>query len=270
MNFLKALFQKGSENKALILVYKDLAQPGVRQVGIAIKNILSFVLFPFSDLPEYLTKRWKSILKHNLNRFREKLAIVEENKIEQVPNEIGIPIVQKLTYVQDEDISEMFINLLTKASIKEASGLAHPSFINCINNMSSDEAKILIHLKDNLSLPYVILRYQFNNEEFLDKTAILTGLEFNLELRFRNNIAMYVENLTGLGLIKREFTFLTDEKRFYTPLFTLYEPIRAKLEEEGHGGKQYPVVYSKGYYSLTPYGGMFIKACLKDIEKKEE
>ncbi len=266
MCILKSLFKKTPSEKALIILYKDLARPGVQQVGKAIKNIISLVLFPFSDVPAYLTARGRLILRKNFERFRAKLSNLPVEKTEEVPAEIGVPILQKLSYVQDEDISELFINLLTKASFSETSELAHPSFINCINNMSSDEAKIITYLKTNPSLPYVIARFQFNEKEGLDRTPILTGLESVINLKFPKNIPVYIENLTGLGIITREISVLSDEQKYYKPLYKQYEGVRVRIENEGHGGMHYPVIFQKGYYKLTPYGSLFINACIKEIE----
>ena len=236
-------------------------------MGAALGNLSGLGLFLISDVPGFFLTKGRMILKRNLEKFEQKLENIPPDQILPMRPEIGVPTLQKLTYVEDEDISSMFVNLLANASDKRSRDIAHPSFVHCISTMSSDEAQILLHLykSEVMVIPFSVIRCQFNENEGIAKSDMLTGLEQELDLIFSDNIPIYIANLTGLGILEREISFLSDEKKYYEPLYQKYEGRRQELFKEGHGGKQFPMIFVKGYYSVTPYGKLFIQSCVKGI-----
>ena len=72
---------------------------------------------------------------------------VPPEDVSEVPPEIGVPIIEKLSYVTNEELRKLYIELLAKASIKEENDKAHPNFINIINSLSPDEANLLSYFK---------------------------------------------------------------------------------------------------------------------------
>jgi hypothetical protein len=261
------LLNRLAKNEKLMLqIYKDALQPGVKQVGNAIGALLSLVLYPFLKLPKYITARCDIALKGNLEKYRENMALIPPEKVTRVPPEIGVPILEKLSYTQDEDLSQMFINLLTNASVDENNNLAHPSFVERIANLSSDEAKILyyIHKKQLHTIPFVVVWMKFEEPHGLQKSNRLTGFE-NIEgLIFPENVPVYMENLVSLGmLVCNDLLFLSNDNH-YMPLYSLYENLRKEVEDKGHeDGNKYQVILKKGYYDITSYGKMFILACVQ-------
>ena len=63
---------------------------------------------------------------------------------------------------------------------------------------------------DKNSIPYLVIRMQFNEKEGIDKSPILTGLEEQVDITFPQNIPLYFENLTGLGILSRELGSLSN------------------------------------------------------------
>jgi hypothetical protein len=264
----KLLAKLAGSEKLMLQVYKDALQPGVKQVGAAIGNLLGFILYPFSKLPKHITQRWELGLQRNLEKYREEIAAIPEERIAVVPAEIGVPLLEKLSYVQDPDLSQMFINLLAKASVIDTNSLAHPSFIEKISNLSSDEAKILYHIHRNKihTVPFVVIWMQFEQPHGLQKSDRLTGFETIDGLMFPANVPVYMENLVSLGmLVCNDLTMLSNDAH-YAKLNQLYEPLRLKVEDRGHeDGNRYPVTLRKGYYDITNYGRMFISACVEKL-----
>ena len=100
----------------------------------------------------------------------------------------------------------------------------------------------------------ILERSEHNFKEI--KTGFIAGKNKNIRPCF--------ENLTGLGVLRREAGSLSDKDRWYKPLFDLYEPLRISIYNAGHSdGKKYDVVYIESYFKITSYGRMFIDACLK-------
>jgi nucleotide-binding universal stress UspA family protein len=254
-------------------VYADIGHPVAASIGDAIKSALDIVLLPV-HLAAYPATKANLVLKQNLRDFARRLTSVREENMKKPPNEVAVPILQRLTYVEDDDIRRMYIELLAKASDKAQEQSAHPSFIHVIEAISPDEARMVQFFRDNSSFPYVWVRMAFittpAHEKFpmsapgLDLTTDLTGLESHLDLRFPSNIPLYLTNCMALGLITRHDGELSDTNRHYLPLEEMYDVIRNDLFNRGHNGKQYPVFFVRGYYRITPFGKAFIKAVIPD------
>lgn len=133
-------------------VYGDLAKPGVQQVGKALSTIIGLgntMLWPLALMNE----KAKIALESNLERYRNKLKDTLPDEVCEVPPEIGVPIAEKLSYVTNEELSEMYTELLANASQINKANVAHPSFVNVINNISPDEAILIKSIKGNAGHP---------------------------------------------------------------------------------------------------------------------
>lgn len=214
-------------------LYKDVFQPGLRKAGEALETIIdtgNLILLPI----KLVQRKSRVYLKDNLKRYEEKLNRQAQKEIIQIPQHVYLPIIDKLTYLDQKDLSEAFINLLTKASFNETISMVHPSFFNILENLSSDEAKILFHLKDKERCPLIdihgnrsiekikkpaeynaegnktrnqlkqLIEYEMQERDEVDiKAAMnLTGLENLKGIDFPNNIDVYIENLEINGLIR--------------------------------------------------------------------
>jgi hypothetical protein len=194
---LEKLADKALDKIPLDKVYEDLFQPGLKKAGEALETVLEFgntVLLPL----KLLSGKSKLYLKDSLVRYEEKLKSSKRTPT-QVPPFVGIPVLEKLTYTTQKDLSEAFINLLTKASFEETIHLVHPSFISVLDNISSDEAKLLFQLKNEWSLPFLEVESYWNPKEKLQgkagytKTHLtsLTGWEKMFNLEYPQNINLY-------------------------------------------------------------------------------
>jgi hypothetical protein len=117
-------------------------KPDVSQVGKALGTVLGLgntILLPIYLLNE----RTRLVVESNLEKYRLTLKNVHEAEIVPVRPEVGVSILEKLMYVTDDELSDFYINLLSKASTVQTAGLAHPGFIHIINCLSPDEAILL-------------------------------------------------------------------------------------------------------------------------------
>ncbi len=184
-------------------IYGDLAKPGVSQVGKALSTVVGLgntILWPVALLNE----KAKISLENNLNKYRERLKDIPEENIIEVPPEVGVPIAEKLAYVSNEELSNMYVELLAKASSINLASQAHPSFVNAINNFSPDEAILLNAMKFAGDIPFVDVRLTVmgKNEWFS-----LNPLFFNIQitgksLAFPENTSAYISNFEGLGILQ--------------------------------------------------------------------
>lgn len=209
MSELVAMAAASASKEGLLkLVYQDLAQPGVQQVGIALKSVMALgntALLPIRLLNE-TAKAYEYRKFHEIaNRFRE---ISEEEIVETAP-ELGVPIMERLSYSGDKTIRLLFIELLAKASSYKTVALAHPSFINVISSICPDEALLLQSLGTDDHHPMLSI-------DAKDVRGSVTLKDFVLVppsgLSYPDRIPLYVSNLVGLGIIEiRRDVYLTDE-----------------------------------------------------------
>jgi hypothetical protein len=279
-------------------LYKDVLQPGLKKVGQALETVLNtanLILLPL----KLVQGRARLVFDDNMRKYQHKLEKNSEEVI-PVPDYVGLPILDKLTMLHDEYLSEAFINLLTKASFQGTLGLAHPAFLNILNSISSDEAKILKELKNSHHVSNIDVHLVCNSDEYIakykndssrsenfkelrrniNKTSIkwawnLTGLEESISLAFPHFIDVYIENLERNGIIVfvRDLTYPQDMAEYEKLEHVVYKD---KIDEiinetvktlnEENPDKEFHCVVHYNYFEFTEFGRTFIKACIKDIE----
>ena len=280
-------------------LYADLLSPGMKKAGEALETVLdgaNLILLPL----KLLNAKSKVFFKHNIDRYSDKLNANQNLKLTNVPQYVGLPIIEKLTYLDQNDLSEAFINLLTKASFEETLKLVHPTYISILNNLSADEAKILMYFKDSNSIPFIdinlhkyykkpeelnkegkksreelkqMINYTFKDKQSTNLNAAwnLTGIEKEIELLFPENIDIYLENLEFNGLLKfKRGHYLESYSEKYEELTKTYAETYSKLEngikeiEEGDLKAELNTV--KCIIEFTELGKGFLNACVRDLE----
>lgn len=285
-------------------IYEELLQPSFKNVGEALGTLFSMgnlILLPLKLHEQKARLKFDA----NLKRYAKKLEASAAEDICEVPPYVGLPILDKLTYLDQDELSEAFINLLTKASTKATLNLAHPSFISALHNLCADEARILFHYKHQESIPRLDLYIKkqsasakgpvlpFNPaitmleaeqpyttaQEVHTKVAWnLTGIEVFVKLDFPENVDVYIENLEKLGIITQETevllkkdlaTFEQLEQEIYKPNIQKSERWVEELNRK-HPDIAYALYTKKSYYYFTEYGKMFMKACIKELHETKD
>lgn len=239
-------------------IYGDLAKPGVQQVGKALSTVIGLgntMLWPVALLNE----KAKISLEQNLNKYREKLEKVPEEEVCEVPPEVGVPIAEKLSYVTNQELSEMYTELLANASQKSKANLAHPSFVNAINNMSPDEAILLKSIKGMPGIPFIEVRLSTKGKsEWQTLDSMKAGLPCLSDLQYPRNIHAYISNLEGLGFFQiRQDIYMVGEN-IYEPLENHAKAAFAQIESHLQDQE---IIFQRGKVEITPFARLFINAC---------
>jgi hypothetical protein len=271
-----------NNSKVVEKAYEDiLSNPG-RKIGEALGTIINVgntFLWPI----KWANERTRIYFENNLKKFESKLSQFDEEKIIEVPTEISMPILERFTYVSNDEISDAFTNLLATASNTDTIQFAHPSFIQIIDRLSPDEAKIIKHFSNNPAIPYLNLsKYTLKTikeEDLVDgkeiKPTINTSEFFTvfkrynfiiteIELIFPENLGLYLDNLISLGLIR-------DYKEYvYSKFNDVYDKMENDLcEKYANAFEDIPEILKEkskkvehGMFEITDFGSLFIKACL--------
>lgn len=245
----------------LVEIYGDLAKPGVKQAGRALETVIGLgntVLWPIA----WANERSRIALEKNLEKYRKEMEGVAEDKVVGVAPEIGVPIAEKLTYVTDDRLTNLYVKLLATASNQDTLENAHPSFINVINNLSPDEARLLEYFVSNNSMPFVIGKaVSPANSGHIPITAPIVPVKALEGLAFPMNMDAYLSNLGGLGLIEvRDDQWLSDDT-IYVPLIDRHKVALESLitTRPAYSGRK--LDFTKGTVKCTSFGRKFISAC---------
>jgi hypothetical protein len=254
------------QSKVIEKVYDDLASPPSKKAGQALSTIMDLgntVLWPI----KWVNEKTRIYFENNLRKYEERLAKITDEKIVTVPTEISNPVLDRFTYVSNEELSNAFVKLLASASSIDTISLAHPGFIAVIDRLSSDEAKILAYFKSQNAVPKLTIKYLDRPSPtyfFVAQNA--SGLEKNLELTFPENISLYLDNLLSLGILKETDYYRNELKEQYTVIENSFEDTfnAFKKEEDTPEQHQKRKSVEKGMYLLTNYGKLFLDACIDE------
>ena len=240
-------------------IYGDVAKPGVQNVGIALGAVLGLgvtLLWPIM----WANARAKIALESNLDAYRERLKDIPLEQVSVAPPEVAMPILDKLSYVTNEELKALYIELLAKASIKNLNSQAHPSFVNIINNLSPDEAKLIQIIIPEDSIPFIKIRMNFHNGGIdLENPVIILP---NLSLTFPENLGAYISNLVGVGLLEVDDARYFVDEGWYAPHMEYFESRKPIYDLMYHDTEKANSPYEaiKGMIKVTKLGHMFSKA----------
>ncbi|MER8309677.1 DUF4393 domain-containing protein [Acinetobacter baumannii] len=242
-------------------IYGDMAKPGVQNVGIALGAVLGLgvtLMWPIM----WANARAKIALEENLETYRDRLKDIPPEQISIAPPEVAMPILEKIGYVTNEELRNLYIELLAKASIKDLNNQAHPSFVNIINNLSPDEAKLVQHLLPKNRIPFIKITLNHpNGRGSIDIESLVIRVP-NLSLDFPENLDAYISNLVGAGLLQvKEGIYLTDETSYLAHMeyFESRKPSYDIIYQNFEKANE-PYGTEKGIIQVTKLGHMFFKA----------
>ena len=284
-----------SFNSLLPEIYKDSAQPTFRVAGQALGSIADLVLSPFGRCAE--------IAKKNVFKFLDKFDKEDQDNIVSPAPNIGVPVLQKLSYTEDEELVELYAELLKNSCLKNFKDKVLPSCVNIISNLTSDEVKLIdylfrkkyiIYLSPDVipgidpeiladleynridqsklpfssdRLPFLEIRDQYKSKnEWKDRIRYFTDIVNRVEFQEPENIELYFENLKAMGIFEIRDDICITPLEVYDHLEKSEAILhhRATIEKQG-----LKMVVKKGQISFTNLGVSFLKSCTKESESVE-
>jgi hypothetical protein len=173
--------------------------------------------------------------------------------------EVGVPIAEKIAYVTNEELSNMYIELLANASQVAKANVAHPSFVNVINNISPDEAIILQSLKAIDAFPFIEVRKTNRIKgSWITLNPVLAGIGCLDKLQYPKNINAYVSNLQGLGVLTVQTDRILADMNLYE---SLIETAKAQYKLHEVEESEFELTWEQGQVETTPFAHLLLNAC---------
>lgn len=245
-------------------VYQDGLKPAVKQIGKSLETVtkgINIILAPLSAT----VFAYEKISKQLKIRLAQKLTNTNINDLVTPPLNIFGPLVDKYRYSFNEtNLADMFENLLANSMDKNTASKVHPSFVNLISELTSDEAKLIKFISNQEILPKIDVSYRIPpmSEGYLSQYINFTNFGELAELQFPNLNSRYLDNLERLGVIdisKGSFSQHYTDKNVYKPLreHQLIKSFEAQITQVGGQLK-----IDEGIVRVTDYGKMFFEAVL--------
>ena len=247
--------------------YKDTVKPLAIEVGKALQTggkVLNLMLSPVRGMVwsyETITDILEPIM-------REKIQRIATDKLKHPEPFVAVPTMEALRYnLGNEEIRELFANLLATSMNIDTLQYAHPGFVEIIKQMSPLDARIFQDMSNpnvpmNRRLAIAIIRNERTNAggigiDFKSEFMTFQTVPFDMDLNPPSII-----NLERLGLIKIDYTRNFQKVGVYDhlekhPYFLTYKETFFDSPES----KGFTPVLQKGSIAITPFGETFKKAC---------
>lgn len=247
-------------------IYQDAVQPAAKEVGKALTTVaktvhvalapLSAIVWGYERIADYLDRRVTELLKDT-----------PEDRISAPSPAVAGPALEALRFTADEpDLREMYAKLVATAMDRATTSHAHPAYVECIKQLSPDEAKILRWLATDryCPQPMVTLLADALPPEFPQGGFLVLHRNVSLIPRLAGCTApelgpSYLDNLSRLGFL--EFS------RGPLGSTEAYESLEESAEVRRHVNQtssSFRHHVKRGYLKFTDFGQQFISACVID------
>ena len=246
-----------------IEVYKDALRPIVKPMGEIFGFLPRTLKLALSGWEKWLINGEES-LRLTSDAVCEKLKGISEEKLVEPEPYVAIPAIQQLSYCQNnEDLRDLYANLLAASMNTDKKWQVHPAFVDIIKQLTPDEAKIIKSIpafKNNFMPAIDVKLYDKNQGDATGHQLFITNFtNIGLEvIENKMNICSYIDNLLRLNILESPPTsHLTDNKEYlslenHPILNALIPPIYKKL---------YRIEYNHRVLLITNFGLLFKQIC---------
>lgn len=237
---------------------KPIAKPTGELLGL-VPRAIKAALLP--------VEKWILTRENNLEETRllleQKLENVSPEMIESPEPYIAVPALQYISYCMDnEELRDMYANLLANSMNKVVKNGVHPGFVEIIKQLCPDEAKFLKYLSTNTIIPTITLKYVDEKHQGINIVDDFSDVPEKIGCEKPYDVSKYIDNLVRLGLLQRSTLSSFTDKSNYEPLKNhkyikqFDDPVRIAL----YGMKKCD--FDEEYVKLTAFGLSFCKICM--------
>lgn len=257
IEIISKVMKAAGDNEKVKSSGKELGN-AVLTVSKTINNALlplAAVNFAFDKARIYFQEKFE-------NDFTDKTKNIPEDCFIEPKASIAGPALQGLAFSHEEDeLKDMYLNLLASAVDKRHEKQNHPSYVEIIRQLNCDEARILsgILASDIPQIPIIQLR----DVKSARKYSVLQTYVLNIiddetgEPSNMIEIVSMVENFIRLGLLTSEFGLEPDYPNMYD-----WVDNRPEFEhlKQMNKGKELNIQSTKGMLIITSFGRNFASA----------
>jgi len=250
-------------------IYQDAMQPAAQEIGKALGTVAKTVNVALAPISA-LVWGYDQIKDFVDNKVTEKLQNVPEENIITPPPHIAGPALESLRYTGSiDELKELYANLLASSMDIATTKDAHPSFVEIIKQLSSDEAKLLTALISTEQEPAVTIRNnRKDNSGGRDQFRNFTVLGEKVGIQDYSRIPSSLDNLCRLGLLEIPESYVLIGENIYKHLdeHSVVKTIVEAINKEE--GRKSDLVHKT--IIVTGLGRQFVNTCVKDHRNNEQ
>lgn len=245
--------------EVIVDAYNDGVQGPLKQAGKFGEQLfktLRYITYPI----QYAAHKQDLIDR----RMAEALSDVPEDRRIKPSDSLILEVADKLRFqINDNLVSDMYVDLLSASMDSNKVNLAHPAFIHLISQISRDEALLLLKISE-IEYPAFIRRMsdwevvtkEEREQQYSSTDCIAEDRSFKLqesflkpeELHYPDNFYMYIDHLNSLELIE-------------------YRNNDIKIPDDNRQTTR--PSYGFWFIRLSKFGKLFFECCNKSLSKNE-
>lgn len=260
-----------SENK--ISVLPDVIEPvsnaiqqNIPKTAKETDGALSTVVGFFNNVVLYPVKKANLTFRYKLEDFeddlKKRIQHIPEENLQVPPTMIAGPVLEALRYTYDEeDLRDMYENLLASAMDNRTVSQTHPSFVDAIKQMSTMDARVINKLSTCGNLRCAEITFKIKNTTKIYVEAMPNyfvvelcdlGDPFIISTSLINLQRLGIIRITEMGLLSGDYNSIKKHP-YVLARETMY---REKAEQD------FDVCLSEHAIMLNNYGKQFVRTCL--------
>ena len=264
-------FKKAKDGIVLLAEVMKTAgdNPNVKEAGnnlgqtaVTLTNLVNNVLLPIAAFNFGCEKARIYFQGKFQQDLGEKVAKIPEEDIVEPKASIAGPALQGLAFTHEEqNLKEMYLNLLATAMDGRVSTTAHPAFVEVIKQLDGMEAALVRPMLQSVTaIPIAQLRLTTVGEEGYEIVAthlldLLKGSK--AEPVEEPQLPAMIDNWVRLGLVEVDYKQYFVASARYDWVEARPEYIRLRKEHESEKVK---LIYQKGMMFRTQFGQRFAAA----------
>ena len=254
-----------------IPVYEDAVQPAAKEIGKTLETVAKTVNVALAPV-KGLIWGYEQLEGFVSKKVSEKLTNTPEADIVTPKPNVAGPALEALRYAgHEDDLSELYANLLAASMDRLTSNSAHPSFVEILKQLTPDEAKILKYFTHQIPFPILRIRREQTGAQRggTDLYPYFSTLGEQSGCEHPSNTPAYLDNLTRLGLIQIPEIYEYTAPNVYNVLEN--HPIVLHLKESVEKQKDADIKIIRRGVIVTQLGKQFISICVSDhLAKRPE
>lgn len=255
--------------------YNDALKPIVRPTGELLGLVPRAIKAAFASLEKWTLRREYNVKETEL-LLAKKLEHIDPEKIVSPEPYIAVPALLQISYsIDNEELRNMYANLLSRAMNIDTKDTVHPAFTDIIKQLSPDEALLLKYIyKDKptkgheCTIPFVTLIYHNYVNTYNIVINKFSNFPEKAGCTLEPYAKIYFDNLERLGILEsvhERIQALNYQELKEHPY--IHDQIEELLEDEAFSRGN--INFQEGIYQLTVLGIQFCETCVADPEDKE-
>lgn len=240
-------------------LYKDVVRPMAKPVGEILGFLPRTLKLALSGWEKWLINGEETI-KLTAESVKEKIKAIPEEKLVEPEPYVAIPAMQQLSYcVNNEELRDLYANLLVSSMNADKKWQVHPAFVDIIKQLTPDEAKLLKHFLPTPMRNYPLMDVRIENQREEGNVYYSNFTDISLDvLDIPTNIGLYIDNFVRLKIIEippsRKYADNTTYERLKQ-----HPILQSNLPNINTDTLKLKYVYK--VFNVTNFGANFIQTC---------